>query len=801
MLEYAKIYYFYRTALMRSVRLIVFAILLFSIITLHADGLSPKLPLFIFNLLVMFEVFFHFKIARVMPSVTVEKNSGKDLYESFTLQALLPFVSEVSVTRVIRKLSKKPSVSMFLQKANIAYKELPLVNVDKDLLVQSAFETAKTFKGKYITTVDVLVAYILLVESDKKLLFAKQLKSEDLYNISFWIRQNFPYEERPEKLRVKIYGSGIGEALTTGWTYETKNYTAPFTKALNRRPSIIGRESEFEQVLEGLVKVENNNVLLVGDIGSGKENLVRALSYYSYEGELGSFLNHRRLLELMVGALLAGAVGRSELEERIGSIIAEVSHAEDVILYVPEFQNILGSSSFEIDLSGALLPFLKAGSLPIVATMTKGSYKKYMEKNPLREAFNVVELKAPDKNTAVQMVLSESGRIEKAYRVILSYLSIKSSIDLAGRFIQDQVLPGSAVALLETIANKVHTLKDVKNFEKTGRKTVLESHVVSAVENAKNVAIGLPTDSEIDLLLHLEERLHQRVIEQNEAISAIAEALRRVRSGLKISEKPVSFLFLGPTGVGKTETAKALSDFYYGGEKNMIRLDMSEYSDEDGLRRLLGAAPGAGDERGELTDKIHDNPSSLVLLDEFEKADPKIHNLFLQVLDDGRLTDNKGNTVSFANSILIATSNAGSEFIREAVEKGEKIDGKFEKKLLEYLQKENIFRPELLNRFDGVVTFNPLSDKQVMAIVKLLLSQLAKTLDDQDIKLEFEPAVIEKIVTEGFDKEFGARPLRRYIQDNIEDLIAQKKLKKELVRGKTAKFFLDGTGALQLAIS
>jgi ATP-dependent Clp protease ATP-binding subunit ClpA len=300
--------------------------------------------------------------------------------------------------------------------------------------------------------------------------------------------------------------------------------------------------------------------------------------------------------------------------------------------------------------------------------------------------------------------------------------------------------------------------------------------------------------------MHLEDRLHERVIEQDEAITAISESLRRVRSGMLTSERPVSFLFLGPTGVGKTETAKTLADYYYKGEKNMIRLDMSEYTDEDGVRRLLGSPPGAGDERGELTDKIHDNPASLILLDEFEKANPKIHNLFLQVLDDGRLTDNKGVTVSFRNAIIIATSNAGSEFIREEVEKGTKIDKTFQKQLLEYLQTKNIFKPELLNRFDDVITFKPLDDTQVIQVVNLMLAALTKSLDDQDIKIVFEPAVIEKISKEGFDVEFGARPLRRYIQDNIEDLIAQRKLTKELDRGKTGIFSIDGTGALQLTI-
>ncbi|HSW48408.1 MAG TPA: ATP-dependent Clp protease ATP-binding subunit, partial [Candidatus Saccharimonadales bacterium] len=789
MIEYVRIYTFYRRALIRSIRLVVFSILLLIIVNQVIHGSTPKLPLFLFNLFVIFEVFFHHKISKISPLLPVSKNDGKDPYQSFSMQALLPFVTQQKTSAIIRKLIKYPQVKLFLQKANISNREMPYVDLDPELLVKSAFDAAVTFKGKFVTTGDILVAYFFLIEKDKKILFAHQLKSEDLYNISYWIRLQMPLEENPKKLRVRFEGSGIGESFVSGWTPETKKYTSVFTaSALKYMPMIRGREEEFKTMLEGLIKVENNNVLLVGDIGGGKENLVRALAYYSFEGELGGYLDYKRVLELLVGALTAGTTNRSDLESRLQEIISEISHAQDVLLYVPDFQNILGASSYGLDLSGALLPFLKTGNLPLIATMTTGAYKTYMEKNPLKEAFTVITLKEPDKNTAMQMILGDAMTIEKKYKVILSYRSIASSVELADRFVQDQALPGSAIALLETVANKIALSKDAPYFEGTRQKMVLEEHLVKEVEKDAHVAIGMPTGEEINLLLHLEERLHARVIEQNEAITAISEAMRRVRSGMMTSEKPVSFLFLGPTGVGKTETAKALADFYFGGEKNMIRLDMSEYTGEDGIERLLGAPPGKGDERGELTDKVHDNPASLILLDEFEKANPQIHNLFLQVLDDGRLTDNKGVTVSFRNAIIIATSNAGSEYIREQVGKGVKVDKAFQRGLLEYLQTKNIFKPEFLNRFDDVVTFKPLADAQVAQVVNLLLQSLTKTLEEQDIKLIFEPAVIEKISKEGFDSEFGARPLRRYIQDNIEDMIAQKKLTKELDRGKTATF-------------
>jgi ATP-dependent Clp protease ATP-binding subunit ClpC len=748
----------------------------------------------------MIEIFFHYKVAKAVPNKVIEKNKGKDIFESFTMSALYGFVTYPTTQQIMQHIMDYPQVKVIMQKANMTRHDIPLNNLDKQLLAKSSFEVAQVFKGKFVTTMDVFTAYIFLIEKDARILFAKQLKTEDLYNMLYWTRITHPEEETPKKLRFRYEGEGIGEALVSGWTPETKKYTTNFTNiSLHEEPKIKGRENEFKLLLEGLIKTEENNVLLIGDSGSGKENLVKAFAYHSYEGNIGGSLNYKRVLELMIGPLTAGAANRSELEQRLQSIIAEISHANNVILYIPEFQNIAGASSYNIDLSAALLPYLQSGNLPIIATMTTSNYKTFFEHNPIKEAFNTIELKEPETNTAIQMVLGKAEEIEKKNHVILSYRAIASAVELSQKYIHDQTLPGSAITLLQTVSNQVRLSKNT-NFDNTHKKIVLEEHVVKKVEEMSHVAIGLPTKEEVNVLLHLEDKLHERIIAQDEAVNAVAEAMRRVRSGLESGQRPISFLFLGPTGVGKTETAKALADFYYHGQKNMIRLDMSEYNDEVGSKRLLGAPPGEGTERGELTEKIKDNPSSLVLLDEFEKANPKILDLFLQVLDDGRLTDNKGQTVSFRDAIIIATSNAGSEFIRQEIEKGTPIDKQFQKKLLDYLQANHLFKPELLNRFDGVITFRSLNEDQIKQVVKLQLNDVAKTLEKQDIKILFDDAVIEKIIQEGFDKEFGARTLRRYIQDNIEDLIAKKKLAQEIKRGQTLEFSVDGTYAITLSI-
>ncbi|MEK7571036.1 MAG: ATP-dependent Clp protease ATP-binding subunit [Patescibacteria group bacterium] len=749
----------------------------------------------------MIELFFHYKVSRVLPAIPVEKNDGKKIYDSFTLQAVDGFATGQTTTQILQKLIKYPQIKAIMQKTTITHTDLPLEPLKSETLAQSAFDTAKTFRGNYVTTIDIFLAYLLMIEKDTKLLFAKQLKTQDLVSIVTWARVAFPQEENPKKIQIHIEGGGFGDALVDGWTPETQKYTADFTSLATRgEPFIKGREAEFKTMLESILRLESNNVLLVGESGVGKEHLIRALAYHSFEGNLGGGLNYKKFYQLLVGALTAGASTRSDLEVRLQAIIGELSHASDVVLYIPEFQNIVGATSYNLDLSGAILPYLQSGNMPIIATMTTGSYKAYMDRNPLKEAFTIIPMKEPDKEATMQMVLAEASVIEKKYKVILSYRAIVASVELADRFLQDQVLPGSAIALLGTVANTVSLSDNADTFEKTHHKIVLEKDVITKVEQTVHVAIAAPSQSEINTLLHLEEKIHERLIDQEYAVTAIAEAMRRIRSGVMTSERPISFLFLGPTGVGKTETAKALASYYFGGEKNMIRFDMSEYTDEAGLLRLLGSPPGKGSERGLLTEQIRDNPASLILLDEFEKAHPAIHNLFLQILDDGRLTDNKGETVSFRNAIIIATSNAGSEFIREELSHGTTFNKAFHQKLVQYLQTKGIFKPELLNRFDDVVTFKPLGPEQITKVVHLMLNELIKHLAEQDVAVTFDEAVIEKIVSEGFDKDFGARPLRRYIQDNIEDLLAQHTLTKDITRGKKVNFFLNGTGALDISV-
>jgi len=787
-----KFYNFYKSSKIKALRLI-FA--LFFIWALTTDFISSpllsfnfKIYLTLFSFFVMFEIFFYFKISKTKPylKVTVNNNS---IYDSFTLKALSILSSQPKTSLLIKKLLEKEEIKFMLLKADFNKKEIPLIEIPKEELAKLSLETVKKISGNYITTMDLFASYILKIEQDTKLLFNKKLKEQEFLNILQWARFDFQNQEPPFPFRVKFWGKGIGEDWVSGWTLETKKYTQDLTPSvLKEKPTMVGRQNEYKALIEALYKNEKNSVILIGEPGSGKTTLVESLAFDSFVGDLPGALYHKRLLEVLIGALLAGTANQGDLEMRLEEIMQEVLHSGDIIIYIPELQNIFGSSSFHKDLSGILLPYLKKGRIRLIGSITPGNFKAYIEPNhSLLDVFEVIKLNEPDKNLSLEMLLEKANVIEKKNKISLTYHSVVAACTLGKRYIQDKVMPGSGVILLNDVASSCFL---------QGKKVVEEEDVVQKIEEKTKIAVSKPKGYEKELLLNFEEKLHERIIDQNEAVGAVSEALRRLRAGITSSDKPISFLFMGPTGVGKTETAKALASLYFGGEEKMIRLDMSEYKGDEGVKRLLGAPPGEGQEKGELTEKVFENPFSLVLLDEFEKANPYILDLFLQVLDDGRLTDNKGKTVSFLNTIIIATSNAGSEFIREEINKGTKIDKNFQNKLLDLLQSKGIFKPELLNRFDGIIVFKPLSSEDVGQVVKLMLAKVYKKLLEQDISVLFDEKLIAKVSKEGFDEQFGARPIRRFIQDNVEDFLAKKMLNDEIKRGDKIILSVDEKGSI-----
>ena len=783
---FAKFYFWYTSLWLIVIRLSLLVALAIGSSVLLLYKIIPNPLLMLLSFFIIFEIFFKYKVAKTNPKIDVVNNSGNPL-ESFSLELLGIFETQPTSSQVIRKLMVLPQIKFIILKSDLNQEEVILIDGDKQALVQSAIDLAKEAKGKYVTTMDYFVAYLLSIEPSAKILFNKKLKVEDIKNILLWARHVYEEEEASKQTIVSFAGEGIAEDWVYGWTLETSKYMLDLSQEfLNSKIEPLRRDSEFKQLSEALYK--GGSVILVGDTGSGKESTIKELAIDSFMGRLKDNLYHQKIFQLMVDAFMAGASNQGEIEARINALIRELAHSGDAIIYIPEFQNTLGSSSFHLDISGALIPYLQKKEIRIIASVTPGAYKTFIE--PLRtllDNFTVINFSEPSKEEVLQMLFKKAASIEEKDDVVITYKAVLAACNFADRYAREKVLPGSAVTLLEDTANadKVY-----------GNRVVEEEDILNQIEKKIKVPVGEPKAVEKTLLLNLENELHKRVVAQEMAVFAISEAIRRLRTGLNTAEKPISFLFLGPTGVGKTETAKALADVYFGQGARMVRLDMSEFTGEEGRKRLLGSGPGEGDEKGQLTEAIYDNPNCLVLLDEFEKADQQILDLFLQVLDDGRLTDNKGKTVSFANCIIIATSNAASEFIREEVGKGAIVDKQFQQELVNYLETKGIFKPELLNRFDDVITFKPLTQAEITQIVKLMLIGVSKELAVKDIAVYFDEKIIAKIVSEGFDKDFGARPLRRFIQDKIEDLIAQQILRDEIKRGDKIQVSVDASSGI-----
>lgn len=779
---FARFYFLYNSISLKLLRLFLFLLFLTLLIFTILNHVYPNLSIIPFSLFLIFEIYFRYKISKLMPKIDVLQNNG-DIYDSFSLEALSTYDSFKNSANLIKHLLGYSQIQFLVYKCAASLEDVPIIDIDKNSIAVNAFNIAKRLSGKHVTTMDLFVSYLLLVEPATQFLFNKKLKQQDLENILLWASNIYPHEELSKSPQVSFAGEGIAEDWVYGWTIETQKYMLDLTKQFLKNGIPIGRQNEYKQMVEALYK--GNSVILVGDSGAGKESVVKQLAMESFYGNLKGNLYHQKILQLMADAFLSGADNQGELEQRLNNIMIEVAHSGNVVIYIPEFQDLMGSQAFHLDISGAIMPYLGKGNVRIVATVSPGAYKTFIEPmHSLLDSFTVINFSNPTRGEVLDMIFAKSTEIEAKSNIILSYKAVLIAVNYGEKYSKEKVMPGSAVILLEDSANAVSL---------AGRQIVEEQDVLSQIKNVVHVNVGEPGMQEKVLLLNLEAELHKRVIAQDEAVVAIAQAIRRLREGLTTFQKPISFLFLGPTGVGKTETAKALADVYFGKSERLIRLDMSEFVGEDGIKKLLGSTSDQGESKGQLTEAVFDDPYSLILLDEFEKADSKILDLFLQVFDDGRLTDGLGKTVSFVNSIIIATSNAGSEFIRENLSKGA-VNKKFKQTLLEFLQTKNVFKPELLNRFDDIIVFKPLDSAQISQIVKLLLTQFSKSLYEKDIRISFDQKVLEKIVIEGFDKEFGARPLRRYIQDNIEDLIAQKMLTEEIKRGDNITVTLDNAG-------
>ena len=628
-----------------------------------------------------------------------------------------------------------------------------------------------------------------------------------------------------------------------------EQYSRDLTEAAreDRLDPVVGRNAEVERVMQILCRRMKNNPCLVGEPGVGKTAVVEGLAQMIASGTVPEILADKRILSLDLSGMVAGSKYRGEFEERIKRVIAEVRAAGNVILFVDELHTLIGAGGAEgaMDASNILKPALSRGEVQMIGATTRTEYRKYIEKDAaLERRFQPVYVEEPTREETIAILQGLRSKYEEHHGVTISDDALEAATDYAIRYINDRFLPDKAIDLIDEAASRKklgifagnktakkaeetrHNLEEAleaalaegdieaaqalkKDLDKTDKKIektkhnmrekeqeqmlVTEEDVADVVSVWTKIPVSKITQTESQRLLKLEEILHKRVVGQNEAVETVAKAIRRGRVGLKDPKRPIgSFLFLGPTGVGKTELAKSLAAALFDNEANMVRIDMSEYMEKHSVARLIGAPPGyvGYDEGGQLTEAVRRKPYSVVLFDEVEKAHPDVFNVLLQVLDDGRITDSKGKTVDFKNTILIMTSNIGSEYLLEGIDENGEIKPEASAQVMAGLK--NHFRPEFLNRLDEIIMFKPLDKASISGIVNLLLADLNKRIADKELTLKLTDAAMDHVIEAGYDPHYGARPLKRYLQKNVETLVAKSILSNELRAGDTITLDYDG---------
>jgi len=539
----------------------------------------------------------------------------------------------------------------------------------------------------------------------------------------------------------------------------------------------VDREKEFQEISR-IFETGRRGIILVGFPGVGKRSIIEGIASRMASEEVPEILQDKRFVELLIPSLIGSAGGQGELEDRIYRIMNEIARAGNVVLFIENIESVVGLSTQgaqNIDISDMIVQSMDRFGLPVIATTSPMKFRQAIEQSVLMNNFEPVMIDEVDPDGAILILEGRAGVIEYKHKVLFTYGALAKAVELSNRYLHEQYLPEKALNLLQEVAAYVSSTKGKDTF-------VVGEDVAVIVSQRANVPVTQVTEAESDKLLRLEEEMHKRIVGQDEAVTLVASALRRARAELRDQKRPIAnFLFLGPTGVGKTELAKTVAQVYFNDENNMIRLDMSEYQDPSSIYRMIGSPSGSA---GYLTEAVRTNPFSLVLLDELEKAHPDILNVFLQVMDDGRLTDAMGRTIDFTNTIIIATSNAGSDFIQDGI-RAEKTIEEIKQQLVNQ-ELRQYFRPEFLNRFDGVVVFRPLTFEEIIRIVGLLLKQVSARLEQKGITLQATPEAIQELAQIGFDPVFGARPLRRAIQDRVDNALAESLLQRKMSRRDVA---------------
>lgn len=685
----------------------------------------------------------------------------------------------VDVAKLTREIQTK--------EANGNFSGQPTMNETVKRIFEEAYTNAKGRGASFVSPEDVLIA---LFSDASTAAFLKSF-GVDKAKLEEKLTKTTGYATSSKKSVLEKYGVDLTEEAKQGML-----------------DPITGRDKETERVIHILLRRTKNNPIIIGEAGVGKTAIVESLAEKIAQGSVPHDLLTKRIIQLELASLVAGASHRGEFEERLQDVIKEAQASNGtIILFIDEIHTLIGTGDTQgaMDASNIIKPYLARGQLQIIGTTTTAEYRKYFEKDKAFERrFQAVMVDEPDEDTAKLMLEALKPKYEKYHSVVITPEAIDAAVHLSKKYIGERYLPDKGVDLLDEAA------AEVKLQHTEGKRQ--DNNVVKAdIEKVVAAWTGIPitrlTEDESQKLIHLEDVIHKRLIDQEEAVAAVSEAVRRGRIGLAAANRPIaSFIFLGPTGVGKTELAKTLAEILFGRDDLMVRLDMSEYMEKHEVAKLIGAPPGyvGYEEGGQLTEAVRAKPYSIVLLDEIEKAHPDVFNILLQLLEDGRLTDNKGNTISFKNTIIIATSNIGSTLIQQALltqssnatqvvspqEEAKKFS-ELSKTLMDEMRK--FFKPELLNRFDELVMFKPLRQQDMAQIAKIGIGKTQKLLAEQKVNLTISEKALAVLAKEGYDPVYGARPLRRLIQTAIENPIAVYLINKTFVANDTVLIDYDDT--------
>lgn len=660
----------------------------------------------------------------------------------------------------------------------------PRLSEESVEIIFASYEAASNKREDKVYLTDLFEQTIFYSPELQEILYDLSVEKEKLQSVIQWmrIREKIYRQYRDLRHAAQFRNKyGLDRAMTAVATPYLNSFSQDLTYAAsvgNLMPCV-GRDKEFEDLFR-VVEAGRQSVILVGETNAGKMSIIEGMAQLMVEDSVPDRLKDKRFEVLSTSALMAGT-SVSGAQERLMKLLREAMKAKNIILYIHNIHDLINTNG-GFDVSETLAEYISSGRLLIFASTTPENYNKKILRSSLGSMMTKVEVAEMEIDQAVQVLESRAGSVEYKQNVFFSYDALYAAVSLAKKFLRDQLLPESAIELMNESASLARSKRGENSM-------VGKDDVAFIVQQKTGIPVTSLSDDESGKLMQLEEEMHKKVIGQSEAVTLVANALRRARAEIRSTKKPISsFLFLGPTGVGKTELAKTIAEVYFGGEERMVRFDMSEFQDRSGIYRMIGAPGEQG--TGLLTEAVRQKPFSLVLLDEMEKADKQILDLFLQVFDDGRLTDSVGRVIDFTNTIIIATSNAGSPYVQAELQKGTDImeiqEGLLRRELKQY------FRPEFLNRFDGIVVFKPLDQDATAQIAKLMLKRVEKDLEAKGVGFRVEPSGIELLCEVGFDPEFGARPMRRAIQDLVENRLAEFILEGKLQRRDV--IVLDQTG-------